>query len=563
VQSVVRMAQSHLIVARVKKLRILRLKSALIIQRFVRWRGKTFQHTVTRSHSIYLREQLKKQKSMRTLKQLLPFKVKQFIRRKRDRAFALAVAEMTARNNEMQERITQKNHYASIVIQTFWRVVNQNFIQKLSMKIIKLRRHVEYSLQTTTHLCAILTHLDHTRYRNPGLGKNTQQFNAVLQQHTIYCDDTFTSVDCLMLSMVLKHTYCHIKSIILHNVQDTANPSYTFDLLPALIANKSLTAVSVLGGDYSENFINGLIYCIQVENPRIVHLTIEKLDAPNRHSEDIAVYSGRLIMDYFNYSIPGLMQLSLHGCALRDLQIENLVNGMKVNSSITELILSCNILTDVGFNAIFNSIMHNRKSKLIKLDCSYNLIRCDYKMTMLLKSYKHHHLKTYLTLYLINNIIYKEYNTADSLFKNKRVHCKIFYHYEDIEDAEIRNSNAHMEVHNVRRMPNSRGLAKSGNAFFKQAIRTVIPDSLPQHVARSVNRFSTSNFTKSSKTNSVNNSTNNSRRGSFSGDFVVNLAPNNNKQSATVLLSKTDAMQIVKLGSKTLVEARSLKKVNF
>jgi hypothetical protein len=417
-------------------------------------------------------------------------------------------------------------------------------------------------------LCGILTHLDHTKYRNPGLSKNTQQFNAVLQQHTIYCDDTFTAVDCLMLSMVLKHTYCHIKSIILHNVQDTTNPSYTFDLLPALIANKSLTAVSVLGGDYSEHFINGLIYCIQVENPRIVHLTIEKLDTPNKHSDDIAIYSGRLILDYFNYSIPGLLQLSLHGCALRDLQIDNLVNGMKVNTSITELILSCNILTDVGFNAIFNSIMHNRKSKLIKLDCSYNLIKCDYKMTMLLKSYKHHHLKSYLTLYLINNIIYKEYNTADLLFKNKRIHCKIIYHYEEIDDPEIRNCNAHMEIHNAtKRQPNSRGLAKSGNAFFKQAIRTVIPDTVSQHVARSVNRFSTSNFNKPTATkstlNSVNNSANNSLHSSFSGENMLNNLLQQNKRSATVLLSKTDTMQIVKLGSKTMFESRSAKKVNF
>ena len=76
-------------------------------------------------------------------------------------------------------------------------------------------------------------------------------------------------------------------------------------------------------------------------------------------------YCGRLLMDYFNYSIPGLHTLSLHGCSLRDHQLNNLLSGLRVNTSLTNLTLSCNILTVTGFSDLFAAVQSNKKHKII------------------------------------------------------------------------------------------------------------------------------------------------------------------------------------------------------
>jgi hypothetical protein len=106
------------------------------------------------------------------------------------------------------------------------------------------------------------------------------------------------------------------------------------------------------------------------------------------YSEALCVSSGLLLSDYFNYAVPGITCVTLHKCSLRDADLELLVQGLQINTSLRKLVLSYNLVEDGGFCTIFQAILCNtQKSAMQVLDFSGNLIRCKSGMRSLLDDF--------------------------------------------------------------------------------------------------------------------------------------------------------------------------------
>ena len=134
---------------------------------------------------------------------------------------------------------------------------------------------------------------------------------------------------------------------------------------------------------FPASFFEAIFHLVQVENPRIVDLFIEKTnhhDGENvmrRYTDDLASLSGRLMKDFFNYCVPGLRVLSLHGCYLRDEDLDDIKLGLEVNTSLQRLALSMNIITDLGLYGLIKSVTANeKKGNLRDLELGYNLLVC-------------------------------------------------------------------------------------------------------------------------------------------------------------------------------------------
>lgn len=218
-----------------------------------------------------------------------------------------------------------------------------------------------------------------------------------------------------MLSMVLRSPACAVKSLILHDIEDVQSPSYEFDLLAALRKCVSIRAVYILGGDWNQSFLEALVKVAHVENPRITTLVIEQVRRGGMFIDALSLSVGRLLMDYFNYSIPGISELSVHGCNMGDSNLDLICSGIAVNSSIKRLTLSLNLIEDAGFCKIFQAFVGNKKSKIEKFDFSYNLILCGREIKKLFLEYAPHDPRYFLVVNLMHNRIYEFYHPVNDL----------------------------------------------------------------------------------------------------------------------------------------------------
>ena len=215
-------------------------------------------------------------------------------------------------------------------------------------------------------------------YRPPGLKQNTPQFARALEQQVVVCGPDFDAADCMMFAGVLRHPSTRTRELVFRNVDAGSNASFEFDLLPALVRCRSIRTVRVIGGTYTEGFFRGLMHAVKMDNPRITEVYIESLAGPcgKRLAADLALWSGRIICDYFNYSLPGLRVLSLHGCHIKDSHVAEMATGLGVSSCLTDLCLSNNLITDEGLGALLRGITGNKHRCLRTLDVSRNLLRC-------------------------------------------------------------------------------------------------------------------------------------------------------------------------------------------
>jgi hypothetical protein len=224
-------------------------------------------------------------------------------------------------------------------------------------------------------------------YKSPGIRQNTPQFQQALDQHTIYCNRYFTSSDAVLLSAVLRHPLCRARRLILHTVNGT-NPSFEFDLLPALACCHSLRLVAVLGGIYSISFLTKLNAVVQLENPLIQTLLIESIHSLKTHETTaLLLSSSSLLLDFFNFSVPGIRNLTLHGLSLVGEDLRLLAKGLAVNSSLTHLSVSLNLIEEDGFLIVFSTLSSAPKSALISLDFSWNLVSLTDSVVRVLEEY--------------------------------------------------------------------------------------------------------------------------------------------------------------------------------
>jgi len=366
-----------------------RVNAAILVQNFVRWRNKQFQHAVTR---IIARRKMIKARARDTLKYVFGYQAARHLDRKHR-------AERIARENKIRaERKARREHNAEIVkhavhtVQRFFRASLNRMMTKIALCRTRARRRSHLSGPSAALLQICVDNMEGVRYHAPGIRASSLQFQRALLQTIVYISGEFSAADCMMLSTVLRHPLCKIQKLIFHRVIDAVNNgSFEFDILPAVCKCNSLRAVLILDTHFSDSFLFNLIREVQVENPRIVDVFIENVankyacrDYPARLSERC----GQLLLDYFNYSVPGLVLLSLHGCALRDSDVSIIAQGVAVNSSLRELILSLNLITDEGLVELLQAVSHNKKGVLSTLDLSDNVIACKRRVRVFMDKYK-------------------------------------------------------------------------------------------------------------------------------------------------------------------------------
>jgi len=247
--------------------------------------------------------------------------------------------------------------------------------------------------------------------------------------------------DCLMLGMVLRSPACAIHTLVFFNLtEDTKNACYEEDLLQSIRKNTSLRAIYILGGEWREAFLQGLIKISRVDNPRVSTLVIEKVGKVGVYIDKMAVEVGRMMMDYFNYSIPGLQELTLHGCQMSNADVKLIAEGIAVNTSITKLCLSLNLIDDEGFLDVFKALGRNRKSKIVGLDFSYNMIGGSKEMRSLFLMYEPPNLDNQLVLNLMYNRFLEYYHPNNDLSRiGSTSPMAIIYTAEDMVALQFQN----------------------------------------------------------------------------------------------------------------------------
>ena len=306
---------------------------------------------------------------------------------------------------------------------------------------IRKRNAAQYSLSTTQLLGNILA--DETRhcYRTPGIDPRGKEFMKLTQQQVIYCEQSrgFDTADCMMLSMVLRCKGCAVVHLVLHNL---SNRLCEEALLHALRKSLSLRSVYIIGGSWSKDFFDQLFHIVQVDNSRIRSVTIDKVLSTSSVTESIATRSGCLLMDYFNYSIPGIKMLCLHGCGLTGDDLQLLSRGLEVNSSLESLVLSSNLIDDAGFIAVFCALYGNKKSKVMHLDLSQNLIKdSDRLIEAMFANYRPISVQLRLVVLLVSNPLKKFY--VPKLTQN----LQIVYNASDVMMPLARDLLAEDSIH--------------------------------------------------------------------------------------------------------------------
>lgn len=221
-------------------------------------------------------------------------------------------------------------------------------------------------------------------------GPNNPLFKAILVQKSVYCSSSFAAPDLMFLSSALTHPCCEIESLVFHDVPVLDLHGYEDILLPAIRACRSVREVKILKGHHSSSFLLNLLHIIQMENPRIISLFIEGIDRviAKRISYELSLAAGRLLSDYFNYSLPGVRTVSLHGCYLQDSHLTLMCEGLQINTALRDLTLSRNLITDIGLISLFSSVSKNQKSSLRLLDLSCNFITGKVNVRNMFEAYR-------------------------------------------------------------------------------------------------------------------------------------------------------------------------------
>lgn len=277
--------------------------------------------------------------------------------------------------------------HASIRAKQWWTLAIQFAIQFSRARSVNIRNkfynvvmlalHVSRSKQfsCTSRDLGLTLKADHpNHYHPPGISQTSPQFSQVLEQTSVFCDSSFTSVDALMLGKVLRHKQCRVKELILYQV-DAIHPSYTNDFVSAIGACRSLVTVRILGGQWSEACLTKLIGAIQVDNPCVKTLDIESVEDASEMSYAIARSCGLLVADFFNYSVPGICKLSLHELGIKDADLDLLVKGLSCNRSLRQLHLSQNFITDEGLHRLILAMLENSHLCMEMLCMRQNLVQ--------------------------------------------------------------------------------------------------------------------------------------------------------------------------------------------
>ena len=423
VQTAVRRKLAYLELRQRIRRRKLNSKAVVVVQRFVRWRNRTFQHAVTR---IVCRLQDRRDRAETTLRTVFLQYLKRALYFRRVTRKELQAKRLTEDTQRRRDEHLARIGGAARLLQRMFSRNRDTTMFGIALRSLRARRSCENSVRVASTL-ALLAIDSEFLYRSPGVKQGSPLFNALIAQRSILCDKRFTHLDGIMLGSALPHRQCRTERLVLQDVPDGGNPSFQFDLTAGIGKCKSLRSLLVLGGCYSEPFLAELFNQVQVENPGIQELAIENpvscvTRTTGALSDCLSFCAGKLLCDFFNYSLPGLQTLSLHGCGLKDRHLDALLMGLQVNAALKTLVLSRNLITDDGFISVFQAVSSNKKGGLASLDFGWNLIVCRQEMRRCINSYisKSHEC---LQVSLIHNLILRPFEAEPS--HRRRIEVKV------------------------------------------------------------------------------------------------------------------------------------------
>lgn len=433
IQKIVRM---KLAIARTKTMRrVLRRRgdAAIVIQRYYRKRNNSFRHSVLR---VMQQEQWKRDRAANLIVIICVGRIKRRRAEKRriknERHAACKIQKMF-RQRKAKKAKEREYRRKVFVVQAFFRGNSNRLSSQLASRLLRKRKLVQAS-SYTNYVLSNLDVLDfsykpfsfpnyHVKidkpdlskrrdllYHSPGIRQNTPLFETALDNRCVIClgKMDFGPEDCMLLCTVLRHPLCKTQRLVFDGV-DGCHSTFDFDLIQAIAKSVSLRSVIIIGGTWNPGFFVSLYDAVQKVNPRIVEVLTEDQQlsrmAPSELF-DLSASAGKLVADFFNYSIPGLRTISLHGIGLTDTHLRDLIAGLSVNSSITTIILSNNMIEDPGFCGILKALSSNRRSLVSTIDLSWNLITgVDAALVRSIKNYKNPVFGNVLNIFLCNNYI--------------------------------------------------------------------------------------------------------------------------------------------------------------
>lgn len=381
IQSVARMMKGKLHVRRLKALKVLQHLSACKIQRAFRGRYSSMRYTTNMRVAAKKRQE---QREMARINLLLTqlWARKQSFKQQTGAQRRIALAYRV--HQRFKHFMRNRNNYAARIQRAF-RNYKMSGLVGLTRYLIRNRQFVQFSDDSHRALNRLLHTGEQRRkgkpvdreahlYQSPGFRQGTAAFTRALNQEVVYCGRSFSSDDCVLLGAVLRNPLCRTRTLVFHFVT-ARGANWEFDMIPAIGRCRSLRSVSIFGGSWPGEVVQQLLRQVETENPMIQTLRVESVGEWKRDVIcGVAASASTLLLNFFNYSVPGISALSLHGMGLLDDDVAVLARGLAVNTSIQSLCLSLNMIEDRGMSLLVAAIGANKKGAIKSLDLSWNFL---------------------------------------------------------------------------------------------------------------------------------------------------------------------------------------------
>ena len=280
----------------------------------------------------------------------------------------------------MRREVQKNRNKMAQRIQNMFHAYKLNGLSGITRSVMRDRRAVGFSSDGDELLRSLVGEENGSMtgpgcfYKCPGVRQSGELFQRALNQHTIYCNRYFSPDDCVMLGAVLRHPMCRTRRLVFHAVKGTS-PNFEFDMIPSFRQCRSLRTVCIFGGEWSVGFLSAIYREVQTQNPMIQSIYMEGVSGVKKN-EGVEILNSvsNLLLDFFNYSVPGIHTLSLHGLGLLSEDVRLLAKGLRVNTSLQSLVLSLNMIEEDGFVEVFTAIASNKRNAVVTVDLSWNLI---------------------------------------------------------------------------------------------------------------------------------------------------------------------------------------------
>jgi hypothetical protein len=381
IQAIVRMMNGKLYVKRMKELLALQNASAAKIQKAFRGRFSSMRYTTNMRVAKKKREEEREMMRINFLLSKL-WAEKQSLKKQNDAQRRITLAY---RVYQRFKHVLRNKHNYAARIQRAFRNYKMSGLVGLTRYLIRNRQFIQFSDSSHRTLDSLL-HGDQMQvkgkpidreaylYKSPGFRQGTPEYNRTLNQQVICCNRSFSSHDCVLLGSVLRNPLCRTRKLVFLYV-NAKGSNWEFDMIPAIGRCRSLRSVSIFGGVWPGAVVQKILHEIEIENPMIQTFHVESVGEWKREViSEVNACTSKLLQNFFNYSVPGIHTLSLHGLGLIDEDIEVLARGLEVNTSLQSMCLSLNMIEDKGLGFIVKALSANRKSILKSVNISWNML---------------------------------------------------------------------------------------------------------------------------------------------------------------------------------------------